>query len=54
MKKIDKEMDLGYLISSSGTVLPIRPLEIQENITRKRLSYSKGKKLYIHNEILKY
>lgn len=54
MKKIDKEMDLGYPISSSGTVLPIRPLEIQENITRKGLSYSKGKKLYIHNEILKY
>lgn len=54
MERINKEIDLGYLISSSGTILPIRPLEIKKSINKKGFSYSKGKKLYIHNEILKY
>lgn len=54
MERISKENDIGYLVSKSGTILPIRPLQIRNDINKKGVSYSKGKKLYIHNEILEY
>lgn len=54
MEEVNKGLDLGYIISSSGTILPIRSLEINKTIARNGIKYKKGDKLYIHNEIIKY
>ena len=54
MASINQRLDIGYLFSLKGTILPIRPIQVDQNINRKGIKYKKGKILYIHDEIIRY
>ena len=47
MASINQRLDIGYLVSLKGTILPIRPIQVDQNINRKGIKYKNGKILYI-------
>lgn len=54
METINREQDIGYLVSFNGTILPIRPIRVKEKIGRNGVQYQAGELLYIHDQIIKY
>lgn len=54
MKIINKEMDLGYIISSHGTIVPIKPLLVNHKLIKRSKYKPESNILFIHNEIVKY
>lgn len=39
METINREQDIGYLVSFNGTILPIRPIRVKEKIGKNGVQY---------------
>ena len=35
MVSINRDTDIGYLVSMNGTILPIRPIQVDKTMNRK-------------------
>lgn len=54
MVSINRDTDIGYLVSMNGTILPIRPIQVDKTMNRKGNKYKAGQMLYIHDQIIRY
>ena len=54
MITINQHSDIGYLVSLNGTVLPLRPIQVDKDIQKNGVKYRKGEILYIHDQIIRY